>query len=93
MEIKKPIELAGLKSRLLRAKKQEASISDLGQRYDKVQDAIDDAISAGKSHVGDLESYHADLKSTIEGMVGSNGGDPLDGQTSQSGDVIETKKD
>lgn len=91
MEIKKPIELAGLKSRLLRAKRQETAIADLGRRYDKVQDGIDDAISAGKLHAGDLESYHAELKSTIEGMVGSNGDPNEDGQTGQSGDVIETK--
>ena len=81
VEIRRPIELAGLKSRLQRAKKQEADIAVLGKRYDSVMDNIDELTGAGVDHVGSLESYAADLKSTIEGMVaGDNGGPPLEEQ-------------
>lgn len=73
MEIRRPIELAGLKSRLVRAKKQQEGIADTGKRFDIVMDQIDEAHGAAKAHAGDLEQYAGELKRTIESMVaGSN---------------------
>lgn len=85
MQIKRPIELAGLKSRLTRARLTEASIAVTGERYDAALDAIDEAHAATRSHVGELERLGEDLRKTIEGMTeGSNGG-PNDGTKSSSG--------
>jgi hypothetical protein len=91
IEIKRPIELAGLKGRLLRAQKSEQAIAITGARYDKVLDEIDELHGAHKGHVGHLEGYAADLKTTIERMVGSNG-DPnetghQDGHQSDGGEL------
>ncbi len=96
LTIKKPTELAGLKSRLTRADAQEKSIAKLGERYDTVLNGIDELVAAHVTHVGDLETYEKDLRSRIESMVGSNG-DPSqagqDGQPSdQSGQVINGVK-
>lgn len=86
MQIKRPIELAGLKSRLVRARQTEASIAVTGERYDAALDAIDEAHAAARSHVGELERLGADLRQTIEGMVGgSNGGPNDDGSESSTG--------
>lgn len=73
--IKMPIQLAGLKSRLQRAKVLEAKAGDLGARMDAALDGIDTAIAAGAAHAGQLEQYGNDLLSTITGMIdsGSNG--------------------
>jgi hypothetical protein len=86
MEIKRPMELAGLKSRLARAKKQEGDIALTGQRFDKVLDAIDDLHGVSKNHVGQLEVYQAELKLTIEGMVGSGDNGAPNGSSSTSSD-------
>lgn len=96
MQIQRPMELAGLKSRLARAKKQEASIAEVGKRYDAVMDRIDELTGAGVDHVGSMEQYESELRDTIEGMVaGGNGGPPLedapvteDGQSGQSGAAV-----
>lgn len=85
LTIKKPIELVGLKSRIIRAESQEKDIVSLGKRYDKVQDGIDELVSAHAVHVGELENYEGELRRKIEGMVGSNGS-PNDGQTGQESD-------
>lgn len=100
MEIKRPIELAGLKSRLLRAQMQETRIAATGKRYDKVLDKIDELAAAHVVHVGHLEHHAGDLEAAIERMVGSNG-DPneSDGQSGQgsgsegghSGQVISSE--
>lgn len=94
LTIKKPMELAGLSARLTRATVQETAIGDLGKRYDAVMDRIDELTAAHKQHVGDLEQYEDSLRRKIEGMLGSNGGDPLsDGQDGQpSGQVINGVK-
>jgi len=86
MEIKRPIELAGLKSRLARARATEAAIAVTGKRYDLALDAIDEAHDAAKAHAGQLELYGSELRSTVEGMIatGANGG-PNDGSGSESG--------
>jgi len=91
LKIKKPIELAGLKSRMIRAEGQERAIVGLGKRYDDVQDGIDELIGAHAEHVGELEHYEGELRRKIEGMVGSNG-DPTDGQSGhESGQIISSE--
>lgn len=85
LKIKKPIELIGLKTQIIRAEGQEKQIAGLGVRYNKVQGDIDELIGAHTEHVGDLEHAAVDLRRKIEGMVGSNG-DPNDGQTGQESD-------
>jgi hypothetical protein len=77
--IPQPIELAGMRSRLLRAKKQEKDIAATGMDYDRVQDGIDEAHDALKGHVGDLKSYEGDLRRTILGMLERSNGNPTDG--------------
>ncbi len=79
MEIRRPMELAGLKSRLARAKKTESDIAETGKRYDAVLDQIDEAHGAAKANVGHLEQYASELRSTIEGMVAGDNGAPTDG--------------
>jgi hypothetical protein len=85
MEIKRPIELAGLKGRLARAKRAEADIAVTGQRYDKALDKIDELHGVAKAHVAHLERHGDDLESLIGGMVttGDNGG-PNDGENEAS---------
>lgn len=76
MEIRRPMELAGLKSRLARAKRQEGDIALTGQRFDKVMDQIDELHGVSKNHVGQLEVYAGELKLTVEGMIAGSNGDP-----------------
>lgn len=52
MQIKRPIELAGLKGRLVRARQTEASIAVTGERFDAALDGIDEAHAAARAHVG-----------------------------------------
>lgn len=85
LKIRMPIELAGLKTRMLRAEGQEKAIAKLGEGYDEVQGGIDELIGAHAEHLGDLRHYEGDLRRKIEGMIGSNGGDPLDGETGEDG--------
>lgn len=91
MEIKRPMELAGLKSRLQRAAATEKAIAITGKRYDKVLDEIDELHGVSISNVGQLEAYKSELKSTIERMTaGSNGGPNDDGQDGQtSGETVD----
>lgn len=85
MQIKRPIELAGLKGRLTRARQTEASIAVTGERYDAALDAIDEAHQAAKSHVGELEHYGRELRDMVESMTGGANGGPNDGAGSSSG--------
>lgn len=78
MEIKAPIELAGLKSRLVRAKGLEARAAVSGKRFDAALDGIDSAIGAVEKHAGQLEQYGQDLQSTIDGMTAGTNGAPED---------------
>ena len=82
LDIKRPIELAGLKGRLARARQQEQAIKVTGERYDAVLDRIDELHHAGRAHVGQLELQENDLRQVIEGMVGGSNGGPNDGETS-----------
>jgi len=87
LKIKLPMELAGLKHRMIRAEKQEQAIGRIGERYDDAQNGIDELIDAHAEHVGALEQYHHELRRKIEGMVASNGGPTdEDGQTGRSSD-------
>jgi hypothetical protein len=54
IDIKRPIELAGMRSRLARAKKLETDIAVTGQRYDTVLNAIEEQHASLKGHVGQL---------------------------------------
>ncbi|MGY4288888.1 hypothetical protein ACVWXO_008108 [Bradyrhizobium sp. LM2.7] len=84
MEIKRPMELAGLKSRLARAKSQETAIALTGVRFDRVLDQIDDLHGVSKNHIGQLEVYAGELKLTVEGMIGAGNGDPNEPGTSST---------
>lgn len=86
LKIRMPIELAGLKSRMIRADGQEKSIAVLGKRYDRVQDGIDELIGAHNEHAGALEQYEDQLRKKIESMVGSNGDPNDDGRNGQQSD-------
>lgn len=88
LTIPKPMELAGMRSRLLRSQAQQKDLTQIGKDYDAVMDGIDDAKGALKGHVGDLKLYEGAVRNTIESMIDrSNGGDPLDEgeKTGQSG--------
>ncbi|MEY9158243.1 hypothetical protein [Bradyrhizobium japonicum] len=84
MQIKRPIELAGLKSRLQRAKQTEAAIAATGAGFDATLDAIDESHAAAKAHLGELEHYGRELRDTVAGMVGSSNGGPNDGASSST---------
>lgn len=84
MQIKRPIELAGLKGRLVRARQTEASIAVTGEGFDAALDGIDEAHAAARAHVGELERLGADLRQTIEGMTGASNGGPNDGASSST---------
>ncbi|MGK7056929.1 hypothetical protein AB4853_10645 [Bradyrhizobium sp. 1050_B9_N1_2] len=88
MQIKRPIELAGLKGRLLRAKQTETAIAVTGEQYDATLDAIEEAHDAAKAHLGELAHYGSELRQTVEGMTGASNGRPNDGTGSSiaSGD-------
>jgi hypothetical protein len=79
--IPKPIELAGMRARLLRSKKQEKDLAETGRRYDEVMDGIDEAHVALRGHVGSLEYVENDVRKTIEGMLERSNRPPPDGES------------
>lgn len=81
LTIPRPVELAGMRSRLLRAQRQQQAIAKTGEQYDAVMDGIDEAHQAIKGHVGDLDSVHEDLRRTIEKMIERPNGGPTDGES------------
>lgn len=86
--LKAPVELAALKSRLLRAKGLQARIADEGRRVDDVLDSIEERLGQVTGHRGDLERYNDELGTVINGMLdGSNrpngGGSPEGGERSE----------
>lgn len=97
ISIKKPIQLAGLSTHLMRVEAVEKVIAGVHARYEAVVPAIEELAQAHILHVGDLETYEKKLRDKIEGLIGSNGGDPLsdgqDGQQSgdQHGQVISSE--
>lgn len=85
MEIKAPIELAGLKGRLVRAKALEGRAALGGARIDTALNMIEDGIGAVEKHAGQLEQYGSELQKTIEGMIaGSNGAPDEETGTAES---------
>ncbi|ODM77791.1 hypothetical protein [Bradyrhizobium elkanii] len=97
IDIKRPIELAGMRSRLARAKKLESDIGVTGQRFDRVLDKIDDQHKALQGHAGELESNSAQLEQLLGTMLAADNGGPNDGETgstgSEVGQVITSKVD
>jgi hypothetical protein len=97
--IPRPVELAGMRSRLMRAQQQGKDIAKTGIAYDEVMDGIDEAHAAIKGHVGDLTLLESSLRSQIMGMLERSNGAPTDGESdgrqSSSGqdEKSETKPD
>ena len=85
IDIKRPIELAGMAARLKRAQKTETDIAVTGKRYDEVLDAIDERHAALKGHVGSLETTAAQLDQVINSMIAGSNGGPNDGDKSSNG--------
>jgi len=74
-----PMEFAGLKSRLQRAKGLETRAGVVGPRIDTALDVIESGVGVLETHAPELEKYGADLMSTINGMLApSNGGPALE---------------
>lgn len=77
-----PMEFAGLKARLQRAKGLEKRAGVAGPALDAALDVIEHGVTAMETHVPELQKYGKDLMDTINGMLeGSNGGPPLDDTT------------
>jgi hypothetical protein len=81
LTIPRPVELAGMRARLLRAQGQQKELAQIGKDYDTVMDAIDEGKQVLKGHVGDLRMYEASVRSTIEGMIDRSNGAPPDGES------------
>lgn len=81
LSIPRPVELFGMRARLLRAQAQKRDITATGKAYDEVMDGIDDAHSAIKGHVSDLRTVEYSLRSTIESMIDRTNGAPSDGES------------
>jgi hypothetical protein len=76
-----PMEFAGLKSRLQRAKGLEKRAGVVGPRVDAALDIIETGVGVLETHAPELEKYGADLMSTITGMLApSNGGPELEAE-------------
>lgn len=74
-----PMEFAGLKSRLQRAKNLEKRSAVAGPRLDAALDVIETGVGIIETHAPELEKYGSDLMSTINGMLEpSNGGPALE---------------
>ena len=71
-----PMELAGLKSRLHRAKSLEARAGAAGSRVDAALDVIETGVSTLEAHAPVLEKYGADLQGVIAGMSEPSNGAP-----------------
>jgi hypothetical protein len=73
-----PMEFAGLKSRLQRAKNLEKRSAVAGPRLDAALDVIETGVGIIETHAPELEKYGSDLMTTINGMLEpSNGGPTL----------------
>lgn len=73
-----PMEFAGLKSRLQRAKGLEKRAGVVGPRVDAALDIIETGVGVLETHAPELEKYGADLMSTINGMLAPSNGAPDD---------------
>jgi hypothetical protein len=93
IDIRRPIELAGMAARLKRAEKMEQDVAVTGGRYDKVLDAIDEKHAALKTHVGSLEAVESQLDQVIARMVAGSNGGPNDDSPSSTGSTGERQSD
>jgi hypothetical protein len=88
--IPRPLDLAGMRSRLMRSQQQGKDLAKTGKAYDDVMDGIDEAHAAIKGHVGDLTLLEGSLRNQIMSMLERSNGDPTDGESdgrqSSSGD-------
>lgn len=75
-----PMEFAGLKSRLQRAKLLEGRAGVVGPRVDAALDIIETGVGVLETHAPELEKYGADLMSTINGMLAPSNGAPALGE-------------
>lgn len=74
-----PMEFAGLKSRLQRAKGLETRSGVVGPQFDAALDVIETGVTMLETHVPELQKYGKDLMDTVNGMLApSNGGPELD---------------
>jgi hypothetical protein len=71
-----PMEFAGLKSRLQRAKGLEKRAAVAGPRLDAALDVIETGVGVLETHAPELEKYGQDLMSTIQGMLEPSNGAP-----------------
>jgi hypothetical protein len=85
IDIKRPIELAGMRSRLQRARKLETDLAVTGQRYDQVLNEIDEQHASLKGHVGALENEKSQLDQVLGAMIAGSNGGPNDGEASSTG--------
>lgn len=85
IDIRRPMQLAGLSGRMARAEKTEKDIEVTGKRYDHVLDAIDELHDAARGHVGSLEQQENALRSKIMSMVAGSNGDPNEPSESSGG--------
>ena len=79
-ELKRPLELAGLKARLERARMLETKIGETGKRYDSVLNAIEEKHGQAEAHVGYLEHYDVELGDMIRRMIGEGSNNPPEGE-------------
>jgi hypothetical protein len=81
LRIPMPVELAGMRSRLLRSQQQEKDVGQTGKDYDEVMDRIDELNDAHKQHVLGLQGVESNLRSTIMRMTERPNSDPSDGES------------
>jgi hypothetical protein len=80
--IKPPIELKGLKERLMRARELQARGDAIGKRYDAALNLIEERVSQSEQHAENLERYSEELQTVIADMLegsntaGEDGGGP-----------------
>jgi hypothetical protein len=91
-----PMELAGLKRRLERARAAESSIGVLGSRYDKMLDQIEEKRDQAARHCEHLEHYNGELGKLIEDMTAQSNHPPQEAAagllTDGAGTKIEESK-
>lgn len=94
-DLQQPLELVALKKRLERARAAEKSIGEVGARYDRVLDAIEEKRNQAAGHVGSLEKYDSELEKIIAEMTGESNNPPQEAAglpTNGSGTRIEDVK-
>jgi hypothetical protein len=75
-EFKRPIELAGLKARLQRARDMEQNIGEIGRQYDAILTAVEEKVAQAQAHLGQLKQYDAELSEMVRQMIGESNNPP-----------------